>query len=92
MNYSSALNAYYTNTDTNNRDQEIDILKSTINNLMQEHKQPLESNKQLKLRDFITNVVPCELETQIQLISAWSKCCWNIINHLSNFHNDSLEE
>jgi regulator of replication initiation timing len=66
------------NTETNSHDQEIATLKSTINNLMQENKQLLESNEQLKiedskLRDFITNIVACELETQIQLISGWSK-------------------
>jgi hypothetical protein len=66
------------NTETNSHDQEIVILKSTINNLMQENKQLLESNEQLKiedriLRDFIVNTVACGLETQIQLISGWSK-------------------
>jgi hypothetical protein len=66
------------NTETNNRDREIDILKSTINNLIQENKQLLESNEQLKkedskLRDFIINIVACELEIQIQHIFGWSK-------------------
>jgi regulator of replication initiation timing len=66
------------NTETNSHDQEIATLKSTIDNLMQENKQLLESNEQLKiedseLRDFITNVVAVGLETQIQLISGWSK-------------------
>ncbi len=86
------LNAYYTkvsndkndlshmsnNTDTNNRDQEIDILKSTIHNLIQEKKQLLESNEQLKmqdskLRNYIIDRVAHELERQIGHISAWSK-------------------
>jgi hypothetical protein len=49
-----------------------------IDNLIQENKQLLESNEQLKiedskLRDFITNVVACELEAQIKLILGWSK-------------------
>ena len=66
------------NTNTNNRDQEIDILKSTINNLIQEKKQLLESNEQLKiqdskLRDFIINIVAHELGRQIRHISAWSE-------------------
>jgi hypothetical protein len=66
------------NTETNNRDRAIDILKSTINNLIQENKQLLESKEQLKiedskLRDFIINIVACELETQIQHILGWSK-------------------
>jgi predicted glycoside hydrolase/deacetylase ChbG (UPF0249 family) len=60
------------NTDINN------ILKSTINNLIQENKRLLESNEQLKkedskLRNYIINIVARELETQIQLISGWSK-------------------
>jgi light-regulated signal transduction histidine kinase (bacteriophytochrome) len=51
---------------------DINILKSTINNLIQENKQLLESNKQLKtenrkLRDYI-NVAACELEPNIQRI------------------------
>jgi hypothetical protein len=66
------------NTETNNHDREIDVLKSTINKLTQENKQLLESNKQLKLeyskfRDYITNIVASELETQIQNITRWSK-------------------
>ena len=66
------------NTETNSHDQEIATLKSAVDNLTQENKQLLESNKQLriedsKLRDFITNVVACELEDQIKLISGWSK-------------------
>jgi hypothetical protein len=60
------------NTDINN------ILKSTINNLIQQNKRLLESNEQLKkedskLRNYIINIVARELETQIQLISGWSK-------------------
>jgi hypothetical protein len=55
------------------------ILKSTINNLIQENKQLLESNKQLKmedskLRDFI-KVAASKLETQIQLILGGLNCC-----------------
>jgi regulator of replication initiation timing len=51
---------------------DINILKSTGNNLIQENKQLLESNKQLKiedskLRDSI-KVAASKLETQIQLI------------------------
>ena len=51
---------------------DINILKSTINNLTQENKQLLESNKQLKienckLRDYIY-VAVCELEPRIQCI------------------------
>ena len=66
------------NIETNNHDRDINILKSTINNLIQENKQLLESNEQLKkedskLRNYIINIVARELETQIQLISGWSK-------------------
>jgi regulator of replication initiation timing len=57
---------------------DINILKSAINNLIQENKQLLESNEQLKkedskLRNYIINIAARELETQIQLISGWSK-------------------
>ena len=56
---------------------DINILKSTINNLIQENKQLLESNKHLKIQDGklrdLIKVAACELETQIQLISGWSK-------------------
>jgi hypothetical protein len=60
-------------TETNDRDREIDILKSTIDNLTQENKQLLESNKQLKkeydkLRNFNISIFAPELETQIQLV------------------------
>ena len=46
------------NNTTDNRDRDINILKSTINNLTHENKRLLESNEQLKiedskLRDFI---------------------------------------
>jgi len=56
---------------------DINILKSTINNLTQENKELLESNKQLKtedrkLRDFI-NIAAHELETQIKNILGLSK-------------------
>jgi regulator of replication initiation timing len=66
------------NTETNNRDRDIAILKSTINDLTKENKQLLESNEQLKiedskLRDFIINIDARELDTQIRRISAWSK-------------------
>ena len=49
------------NTDSN-------ILKSVINNLIQENKQLLESNEQLKkedskLRNYIINIVARKLET-----------------------------
>ena len=59
-------------------DKDINILKSTIDNLIQENKQLLESNKQLKkedskLRYYITTVVASELEFQIQHISGLSK-------------------
>jgi regulator of replication initiation timing len=51
-------------------DKDINILKSTIDNLIQENKQLLESNKQLKkenskLRYYITTIVASELESQI---------------------------
>ena len=51
---------------------DINILKLTINNLIQKNKQLLESNKQLKikdrkLRDFI-NMTASELEDQIHLL------------------------
>ena len=51
---------------------DINILKLTINNLTQENKELLESNKQLKiedrkLRDFI-NIAAHNLETQIKNI------------------------
>ena len=77
------------NTETNNHDLEIDVLKSTINKLTQENKQLLESNKQLKLeysklRNYITNIVASELETQIQLITGWSKL-------LLEYHKSSQE-
>jgi hypothetical protein len=54
------------------------MLKSTINNLTKENRQLIESNKQLKLgysklRDYITNIVANELESQIKLISGWSE-------------------
>ena len=53
--YSAAANCdiYYisNNIETSNRDPDINILKSTINNLIQENKQLLESNKQLKIED-----------------------------------------
>jgi hypothetical protein len=60
-------------TETNDRDREIDILKSTIDSLTQENKQLLESNKQLKkeydkLRTFNISIFAPELETQIQHI------------------------
>ena len=59
-------------------DKDINILKSTIDNLIQENKQLLESNKQLKkedskLRYYITTIVASELESQIQHISGLSK-------------------
>ena len=65
------------NNTTDNRDRDINILKSTINNLTHENKRLLESNEQLKiedskLRDFI-NIAAHELETQVQLILGWSK-------------------
>jgi hypothetical protein len=64
-------------TETNDRDREIDILKSTIDNLTQENKRLLESNKQLKkeydkLKYFNISIFAPELETQIQLISGGS--------------------
>ena len=56
---------------------DINILKSTINNLTQENKQLLESNKQLKienskLRDFLY-VYACSLEPQVKNILGLSK-------------------
>ena len=77
------------NIETNNRDRDINILKSTINNLIQENKQLLESNKQLKiedskLRDFI-KVAASKLGTQIQLILGGLNCCRDIMNRFSNF-------
>jgi pimeloyl-ACP methyl ester carboxylesterase len=60
------------NTEINNRDQDINALKLTINNLKQENKQLLESNEQMKivhnkLRDFI-NIAAHELRTPIMPI------------------------
>jgi hypothetical protein len=65
-------------TEMNDRDREIDILKSTVDNLTQENKQLLESNKQLKkeydkLKNFNISIFAPELENQIQLISGGSK-------------------
>jgi predicted nuclease with TOPRIM domain len=65
------------NTEIDNHNREINILKSTIDKLTQENKQLLESNKQLKkeydkLRDFNISILAGELETQIQHILGWS--------------------
>lgn len=59
------------------KNTDINILKSTIDNLIQENKQLLESNKQLKmeerkLRDLIS-VYASSLENQITLILGSSK-------------------